>query len=100
MPRPAPLSEQMKALLRGKKSRYAIAKATGIDVASLSRFISGKRSLSAAAWDELGKYLCLELIESHWTPTPGERIEEALRGGVFMPDRPAKPSARSRRRTS
>ena len=42
-------------------SRYQIAKKTGIDQASMSRFMNGKAGLELAALDRIGELLGLEL---------------------------------------
>ena len=44
-------------------SRYAIAKATGIEESALSRFVNGKRGLSMEAIDTVAEYLGLELVK-------------------------------------
>ena len=43
-------------------SCYAIAQATGIDKATLSRFLSGERGISAKALDRLGELLDFEVV--------------------------------------
>ena len=43
-------------------SRYEIAKRTGIDDSTLSRFIAGERGLSCKALDALGQLFDLEVI--------------------------------------
>jgi len=58
-----PLSDQLRAAVRNcGETRYAIAKATGIDQSTLSRFVNGERGLSMDAMDTLGEYLGLELV--------------------------------------
>jgi plasmid maintenance system antidote protein VapI len=42
-------------------SRYAIAKATGIEQSALSRFIHGERGLDGTSIDKLAEYFGLEL---------------------------------------
>ena len=60
---PRPLTEQLRqAMETCGETRYAIAKATGIDQSVLSRFASGERGLSMEALDTLGRYLGLELV--------------------------------------
>ena len=55
------VSEQMrKAIEQSGMSRYAICKVTGIDKATLSRFMAG-RGLSMEALDRLCRFLGLEL---------------------------------------
>ncbi len=56
------ISDQIrKAIRQCSMSRYAIWKATGIDQATLSRFMSGERGLSMEAMDKLAEFLGLEL---------------------------------------
>jgi hypothetical protein len=43
-------------------TRYRIYKETGIDQASLSKFLSGERGLSLEALDKLGELLHLEVV--------------------------------------
>ncbi|WP_428937286.1 helix-turn-helix domain-containing protein [Fontivita pretiosa] len=50
------------AILRSGQSRYAIARATGISQAALSRFMSGKRGLSLGSADKLAEYFGLQLL--------------------------------------
>lgn len=57
------LTEQLRqAVVNCGESQYAICRATGIDKASLSRFVSGERGVSMTALDALGQYLGLELV--------------------------------------
>ncbi len=52
------MSDQLRRLIRtSDESCYAIAKATGVSNAALSRFLSGERGLSARALDALGSHL-------------------------------------------
>lgn len=56
--KPEPLTDQVRHLLNAsKESRYKISKATGIDQASLSRFLRGERSLSGENLGTLAQYL-------------------------------------------
>ena len=56
------VTEQVRRLVRDcGMSCYAIAKATGIDESTLSRFLSGERFLSHTALDRLGDYLQIEV---------------------------------------
>jgi transcriptional regulator with XRE-family HTH domain len=56
------VSAKLKAAIRRcPHSRYQIAKATGVTESALSRFISGRRSLSLAAVDKLAAHLGLTL---------------------------------------
>ena len=43
------------------QSRYAISKATGIDQATLSRFVKGERGLSMEALDKLAEFFGWQL---------------------------------------
>ena len=43
-------------------SRYAISKATGIDQATLSRFMSGERGLPMKTLDVLAEFLRLRVV--------------------------------------
>lgn len=45
------------------ESRYRVAKDTGIDEGTLSRFASGKVGLSSKALDKLGEYLGLDVVK-------------------------------------
>ena len=44
------------------ETRYAICKATGLDNATLCRFVSGERGLSMEALDTLAEYLELDIV--------------------------------------
>ena len=56
------LSEQIRqAVLTCGQTRYAIAKATGISQATLSRFVNGERGLPMATLDTLADYLDLRI---------------------------------------
>ena len=56
-------TEQLKAAIKDSElSRYALWQATGIDQASLSRFVQGKGGLSLEAVDKLVDALDLELV--------------------------------------
>jgi len=48
--------------MRSGLTRYAICKATGIDKASMSRFVRGERGLSYENLDRLADYLGLEVV--------------------------------------
>jgi transcriptional regulator with XRE-family HTH domain len=59
------LSEQIRhAVETCGQTRYAISMATGIDQATLSRFISGKRGLPMTTLDTLADYLKLNIQAS------------------------------------
>lgn len=57
------LSDQLrKAINDSGFTRYAIAKATGIDQSALCKFMNGERGVSVEAMDKLGKHLGLMLV--------------------------------------
>jgi hypothetical protein len=57
------LTDQIrKAIETGGKTRYQISKETGIDEATLSRFMYGKGGLSMAGLDAIGKSLGLQIV--------------------------------------
>jgi transcriptional regulator with XRE-family HTH domain len=57
------LTDQLRRAIEGSgKSRYEIAKETGIDEATLSRFMHGKGGLSMDGWDLITGYLRLDLV--------------------------------------
>jgi plasmid maintenance system antidote protein VapI len=61
--KPAKLSDQIRhAIETCGRTRYAIAKATGISQPTLSRFISGERGLPMKTLDRLAGHLGLEII--------------------------------------
>jgi transcriptional regulator with XRE-family HTH domain len=61
--RRAKVSEQVRRAIRKcGVTRYAIAKATGIDQATLSRFMSGQRGLPMKTLDVLGEFLGLRIV--------------------------------------
>ena len=61
--RTAKLSDQVRrAIDESGLTRYAIAKATGIDESALAKFFHGERGLSLASLDQLGEYLCLRIV--------------------------------------
>ncbi len=56
------LSEQLREIiLNCGESRYSLWKKTGIDQATLSRFVNGDRPLTLKNIDTLGEYFGLEL---------------------------------------
>ncbi len=64
------LSDQLRGLIEDSgKSRYEIAKATGVDQAVLSRFMHGKGGLSMPVLDSLAEYL-------GWTVTIQNEIDK------------------------
>jgi len=57
------ISDQIRAAVDASdESRYAIANATGLDHAHLSRFMTGQRTLSQDKIDGLCSYLGLRLV--------------------------------------
>ena len=101
MPRPAPLSNQLREHLRNSgKTMYVVAQETGIAESTLSRFLNRKRSLSQSISDALGRYLCLDISQSHWTPTSEERMQEALAAAAKnMTNKPISKSRRKNKKT-
>ena len=58
-----PVTEQIRGHVRDcGLTAYAIAKSTGIDKATLSKFLAGERGLSAKALDRLGELLGFEVV--------------------------------------
>ena len=58
------LSDQMRrAVDESGMSRYAICKATGMDQANMSRFMSGETGLTLETADRIAKLLNLELVK-------------------------------------
>jgi len=61
--RPARLSDQLRAAIDASEmSRYAIAKAIGLDQSVLSRFMAGKCGLAVRTIDKLGELLGLRIV--------------------------------------
>jgi len=68
------LSDQLRqAIETADKSRYVLAQETGIDQATLSRFMHGKGGLSTEGMDLLGESLGLELKLKRATRKPTKR---------------------------
>jgi len=62
------VSDQIRAILKScGRTRYAIAKATGISEATLSKFATGQRGLPMKTLDRLGEYLGLQVIQTKQT---------------------------------
>ena len=58
------VSEKLKRAIRESGwTRYMLSQACGVTQASLSRFMSGQRSLSLDAVDKLARVLDLQLVE-------------------------------------
>lgn len=59
------ISEELKkAILKTKRTRYAIAVGSGVDHAVLRRFMSGERDIKLKTADQLAKFLGLELTKT------------------------------------
>jgi transcriptional regulator with XRE-family HTH domain len=59
------LSDQIRQAVENcGKSRYRIAKETGISEPTLSRFMSGERGLPMATLDRLADHLSLDIVQS------------------------------------
>lgn len=57
-------SDQVRqAILKCGQSRYAISRATGVDQATLSRYMAGKSELKTGTLDILFQYLGLRLVQ-------------------------------------
>lgn len=70
------LSDQLRQHLKSSGlTMYAIAKETGIDQASLSKFRLNERGLSWDAVDKLGELLALKIVASKKTK-PAKRTKE------------------------
>lgn len=60
---PKKLTDQLRqAIDDSGETRYAIAKATGIDESALAKFYNGHRGLSMDALNRLGEYLGLRIV--------------------------------------
>lgn len=58
------ISDQIRgAIASSKVTRYRIAQETGIDEATLSRFMSDKGGMTVSTLDKLGEYLELEVVQ-------------------------------------
>lgn len=58
-----PISEQVRRAIRESGlTRYAIAKTTGVDAATLCRFVHGQVGLSMPALDKVGEFLNLKIV--------------------------------------
>jgi hypothetical protein len=58
------LSEKLKrACHKSGETRYQLAKETGLDYASLHRFLDGKTGLNSASMDKLADYLGYKLVK-------------------------------------
>jgi transcriptional regulator with XRE-family HTH domain len=56
------ITDQLRNIIDGCGiSRYAIAKAVGMDQSAMSRFMSGERGISAEYLDKVGEFLDLRL---------------------------------------
>jgi plasmid maintenance system antidote protein VapI len=69
MSKPKPLTEQLReAILNADKSRYRIAKETGVNEAGLSRFVNHVAGLSLDSIDKIGECLDLEITARNPAP--------------------------------
>ena len=50
------------------ETRYQICKATGLDNATLCRFVSGERGMSMEAFDAVAEYLELDIVSRRKRP--------------------------------
>lgn len=67
-----PLSDQVRdAVRRCGLSQYGISKATNIDKATLSRFMSGERGLPMRTLDRLADFLNLRITAGRNRPSRG-----------------------------
>ena len=58
------ISDQIRAAIEAADvTRYRIELETGIDKATLSRFMAGKGGMTVETLDKLGDYLGLEIVE-------------------------------------
>lgn len=74
------LTDQLRrAIETSDKSRYTLWQETGIDQATLSRFMHGKGGLSLEGWDLLGEALGLELVAKR--PTKRRTKKGKPKGG-------------------
>jgi len=72
-PKRTTLTDQLRrAIETADKSRYALWKETGIDQATLSRFIHGKGGLSLDGWNRLAEALDLELTKRQPAKRPAK----------------------------
>lgn len=68
MSRPKAFDDQLRDIIRNcGQSRYEIAKATGLDQATLSKFMCRQRGLSMRALNVLAKYLNLAVVQKRRT---------------------------------
>jgi transcriptional regulator with XRE-family HTH domain len=59
------ISEQIReAIAKSNKTRYRIAKESGIDESTLAKFFNGHAGLSMKALDRLGRCLGLRIIST------------------------------------
>ena len=57
------MSDRIRTVIKSaEQSQYRIAKETGIEQSTLSRFMSGERGLSMDALDTLFEYFDLEVV--------------------------------------
>ena len=62
-PKKQKLSDSVRqAINESGESRYAIAKATGIDESALAKFYNGQRGITTDTLDRLAEYLGLRIV--------------------------------------
>lgn len=85
------VSDQLKAAIRafGSGTAYAAAKASGVPVAGIQRFLNGERELRTDSVDRLCKALGLELrtIDTDAKPVESTRPGKAIKGGKSTANR-------------
>ena len=68
MGRSKAFDDQLRDIIRNcGQSRYEIAKATGLDQATLSKFMLGERGLSMKVLNALAEYLKLTVVQKRRT---------------------------------
>jgi hypothetical protein len=71
--KPIKLTEQVRQAIDAcGKTRYQISQDTGIDQATLCRFMGGKGGLSNPILDTLGEYLGLRIVADKPSKTKGK----------------------------
>jgi hypothetical protein len=76
-----PLTEQLRqAILTCGKTRYAIAKETGVTQDILSRFVHGERGMSLESLDAVGQCLGLRIVADGPKPKPTKSQRQAENG--------------------
>lgn len=60
----APVSDQLRAIIKARISPYAVATAAGVAPSVLTRFMNGERGLTTDTLDRLAEALGLKLVET------------------------------------